>query len=228
MGVYLYPSGTETELKNAYIWEPYPYEPTEDTLFYYPFVKNQNDIVGNTSISETGTKESIWYKFSKSWTISITNERWLWVRFVSFWLYCNSLPSAYVYVLNTEYWFMQFLPSDPSNPKKFIYVMGTQSSPYSASWYYSSANTVDYTRWNHFAYGIDSDNTFIAAINWSVVWSGTTSWTQYHNSSYPTNLTWGNSTATMTFSDVIWEKKKWTSQWIADYYNKTKSIYWIN
>jgi hypothetical protein len=43
MGVYLYPSGTETELKNAYIGEYW--SPNANTIAYFPF---KDDILDQT------------------------------------------------------------------------------------------------------------------------------------------------------------------------------------
>ena len=208
-----------------------PYSPTVNTKLYYPLRFDQKDVMGNTSISVTGNKETIGYKFSKSsssYTITFNNSRWLWIRFFSYWVYCNTLPSnTYVRILNTEYAFMNFMPTDSnsSRAKNITYVMGTASSPYSSNWYYSWSKTITLNSRNYIAYWIASNGQYIATINWSVVWSGTASWTQYHNSSWPSDLIGANGAYAVTFSDVIGEDRVWTQQEILDYYNKTKSNY---
>lgn len=227
------------KIQRIYIGEnlvrpPNPYSPTSDTKFYYPFRYDQRDVTWNTSISVTWTNEEIGYKFSNTSdakNISFNLNEDLGVRFVSYWVYCNSLPSStYTWLVFTDYWWVNFMPVDStsSHAQNVIYITGTASSPYNGSWYYSWKKTMTLNQWNHMAYGMASDKQYIWVMNGTVMWSWTASWTPYKNTSFPTQLLRTNWLLTVTFSDLIWESRVWTQQEIVDYYNRTKSTYWIS
>ena len=65
MNVYLYPSNTETELKNAYIGgDVLPYTPTSNTMAYFPLYNDTLDHSWNNytlqeEASWTATKQNI-------------------------------------------------------------------------------------------------------------------------------------------------------------------------
>ena len=60
--------------------------------------------------------------------------------------------------------------------------------------------------------------------------------TQYATSSFNTNWTWywlwglrsNDTTKQIAFSEYIIENKERTSQEVSDYFNQTKSLYWIS
>lgn len=225
--IYIRQNGVQKQVR-----PPLPYSPTANTKLYYPFINNQTDVTGNTSIPITGTQQTIWCSFSiSSGAVAITNGYGLWIRFFSYWLKCDTLSSSqYTMALNTEYAFMNFMPSDSnsSHARNVIYVMWTTTSPYNWTWYYSWSKTITLNQRNHLAYWIDANGNYIWVLNGTSVWSWTRSWTQFHNSSWWPNLMWANASCTMTFSDVIWEDRVRTLQEVQDYFNKTKSTYWIS
>lgn len=99
MGVYLYPSGTETELKNAYIGEYHEWKPDSSrTLYYYEFEQNMNDSSGNWNNMSSSSNYSyveVWWQYvvQDSWSINLNmpynsmNTIWTWDFTISFWLY---------------------------------------------------------------------------------------------------------------------------------------------
>lgn len=212
--------------------EEYCYTPTSNTKLYYPFVDSQLDITWNTTLGKSLTQQSKWYKYSSgSSDRDISFTTYVWTRFFCFWMYCNTLPTnKYVRVIPTDYWYMHFIPTDSttSHARNAVYVMWNSStSPYQNSWYYSWQKTITLWQWNHFAYGIGSDNKYIWVLNWTSMWSWTASWTAFNNTSLVSNLFWWNDAFEITLLDLIWEDRVRTLSEIQAYYNKSKSYYWL-
>lgn len=86
MNVYLYPSNTETELKNAYIGEYIPWTPDASrTLLYLPLESNVTDYSGNNR-STSPSNISYWTLW---WIQTAYNSSWNW------YIFANRTPNNY-------------------------------------------------------------------------------------------------------------------------------------
>lgn len=201
----------EHEMVNAYIWED-TWKPWSNTVMYYPFVNDQLDKVWSSSISTTWTNEALWYTFSSSWQMWITNPPTN-CRFVSVWVKYNSANWQYNQWPMTYIWWMlyNFWHSNSSYLKKF------QAQTASSSWNVSSEQSTSTWIWYYMAFWYDWTKA-IAYINWSKVREQTmsvyTSWTMF---------IW--SQINETLSEYIWESVFWTESEIQSYYYNTKSNY---
>jgi hypothetical protein len=210
----------EHSLKNAYIGEVWT--PWSNTIAYFPFTNNQDDITGNYTLSSTGTKQTIWYQFS-TWSNSFVE--WVWsvktVRFMSYWCKMDTLSSSaatLTWWINQWWWRYIWYHTDSSQNKKFAFINSSSNFVYS-----SQQNTSTWT-WYHLAYWIDSNSNYKAWLNWTLVRSWTQAAKSYTDFSFRLIL---QNYTTATFSDVIVEDRLWTSDEISNYYNQTKSDYWL-
>ena len=191
------------------------WQPWANTVMYYPFKTDQLDKVGNSSIPITWVKENLWYTFSSSDFIYLTNPDTS-CRFVSVWVKYNSNNWAY------NQW--------PSTCVGFIcYNFGHTGSDWirrfqieTSNDYYitSSAQSTTSWVWYHLAMWYDGSKVY-AYLNWAKVWEQTTN----------AYIRWKIFLWRMineTVSEYIGESVCWTAQEITDYYNSTKANYWIS
>lgn len=222
MWVYLYPSGTERELKNAYIGEYiWPYTPTSNTIAYFPLIKDQADKVGNATINLTWTKQNVWFKFSAG---------------SSQYIHADNIAEK---VYFTSLWGQRNTRATSNDTISFF----TNDGSLRFCWYHTSSSSIG-TRggfnsggtWIGSNYGSKSvpQNTrfhlacwwknwvYRAYINWSLV----RSWSWTPRTDTPGSMPiMSNNWCAWTFSDIIYEKELRTDQQVLDYYNATKSIY---
>ena len=224
MWVYIYQSWTETELKNAYIGEWTPYTPTSSTIAYYPFISDQTDQTWNTSIPATWSKQTIWYRFTSGsstlWITIPSNKQTS--RFYSCWTKCITLPSwryDYLSSMIINYGTMRFVYKgyDGNNQKQFWYWKDSSNT------IYSSTQSIDLTNRFHIAYGCDSSNNYMGWINWNLVFSWQASPQRFLSTI--DMFQWSN--ATIDYSDFILENRLWSVTETTNYYNNTKSNYWL-
>lgn len=199
---------------------PYKFTPTSSTLAYYPFVDNQIDQTWNTTLSATGTKQAIGYQFTTSGSnISInTPSGW---TFFSFWTKVTSMTSSAANASPfTKWWTMRFFYkhlATPAYAKTFAFWTNNNTIVT------SNAVTFNTDTWYHFAYWSDSSNHVKAWINWQLIWDTTVSGRR--NIFDGAIMQWEYTT--QTFSDLILENRLWTANEVSNYYNHTKSNYWL-
>ena len=203
-------------------WLP-PFTPWANTVAYFPFESDQLDVTWTATINVTGTKETIGYRFDLANNGTTTNLTT--ARFVNFWVKFGnkkvSIGSNYVnqsvalwdgeitYNYNYEI---------SGSETEFHKTISYQS--WADSWGHS--NTIPTTSgvWYNFAYGYDGTK-IIAYLNWSKVAEITTSIYNSNN-----RKIWNYIDETL--SNLIYETTPRTDQEVADYYDQTKSIYWIS
>ncbi len=221
MGVYLYPSGTETELKNAYIW--WVREPWSNTVLYYPFNSDQTDHVWSSSLDTTGTQQTLGYSFSPSNRAYVTNPPTT-CRFINIWIKWVSSSWNYVqwpstYIGEVLY---DFAHAKDNWNQKFQYKNWLNESIYWDA-VRPSSNVVATTTWPWYnmAYWTDGSKV-VAYLNGSKVWETAVN-----------NGLWTVTTMTLcrywTFilSEFIGESAIWSDAEVLSYYNNTKSNYWL-
>lgn len=203
---------------------PYRYNPTRSTLAYFPFNDDQLDKTGNCTLWATWTKQTIWYRFtsgsSSLWiTIPSNKQR---SRFYSCRTKCINILGWYYASIST----MMLCYSTTRFFYKYTEDQHTKQFGYwrdSSNIVWSNTQTIDLTNWFHLAYWCDSSNNYKWWINWTLVWSWTATWQRYFSS--VDWFQWTN--ATIDYSDFILENRLWSATEVTNYYNSTKSKYWL-
>lgn len=199
----------------VYLWTDTAYIPTANTLAYFPFIENQNDIVGNYTISTTWTKQTIWFAFTGNTWLQYSD--YISEKFISCWFRVTS--SARCAILLNNYWGFRLNWLNGGESTKHFTMKNS-----GGNFYDSSALSLNTDTRYYLTYWVDSNNNFTAWINWVSQWSITQSPATYSSSSL---IGW-TATWSVIFSDLIIENTKWTADQVTAYFNKTKSRYWIS
>ena len=197
----------------VYLWTDTAYIPTANTLAYFPFNTDQLDKVWSVTIQATGTKQTLWFLFDL-WSSNLYfNNLSDNAKFVSFWVKFWSVKSwgnNQTVQMKTPQMFYSYYNVTSSFNQRFAY--------YNGSWHASNQATTTSWTWYYFAYGYTGTNV-VAYINWNQILNVATS------TASTTFEIWRN--INQTLSELIFETQVWTAQEIQDYYNKTKSNYWL-
>lgn len=241
-----------TVLTEHKIRPSYKREPTADTLFYYEFEQNWTDSSGkgNNATPSNVTYELVWWQYvvksvANSSSVSFSWALWAsigtWDFTASFWLYpINPWSSSYWWyncpmVFGFFNWnnYPYVWPSIFYDPRwqnwwwdKFL--VRTSGN---ANYYYWNASSL-YNWWHHIVFTRISWTAYFyvdSVLQWSFAstdnFSTTNLW--YVFSRYESNWRQYWWSAWAKWDKYILEKKWWTAQEISDYYNSTKSIYWL-
>ena len=208
MNVYLWPN--QSLMKNAYIGEVWT--PWSNTIAYFPFTNNALDQLGNYTLSNSWTKQSIWYLFNVVTNVNI----WWWAysdqKFASYWVkFANSSTvSVLIWV-----WWMRLNNRVISSPSYSEFVFKDSGWSFHNLW----NNWINNNTWYHIAYWWDwtSYKTYING-ELKNSWSATPA---SYSESWIASWSW------VILSDLIYEKSMRTAQEILNYYNNTKSDYWL-
>lgn len=220
------------ELKNAYIGEVWT--PWSNTIAYYPFESNINDASWNNrnlsmyTGSFTYETLSSWKKVCRLNTSSQCNNLTVPFNRTSYTVSCyvswNTYDRTYQLVI-------------------FDLVSWSNYRPRAYEWYYSwwwkdivsgmvstTANWVTYTqnKWYHIVTVYNNNNASLY-INWEFIVTKTLS---DSSTTWTLSVNWINDFRTWyrtggTISELILEKRAWTATEILNYYNSTKSNYWL-
>jgi len=249
MNVYLYQNNTEKILKNAYIWEYVPRQPSSDTLIYYPLTSNLVDqmwhgntgtahwnvtfnsttwcrVLGkNSSIYADGM--SLWINWRLNFTLNFrakydtdsTNSSWCLV-----WYWTN-IDTTQCFKL--EYFAWQSPAKVRMRLLGNITVPTSATSVVSPTWpllweWYNYCITMNnwvckmYGNWEHLKFSTEYDSVTFSSVNniseLQLWW-----WWSYGS--------WRS--ANWYIKDYIVETVAWDADRISDYYNYTKSNYWL-
>ena len=219
MGVYIHQNNIEKELKNWFIWEYVePRTPWANTIAYFPFENDQLDSVWTVTINATGTKETIGYRFDITTNGTTTNLTT--ARFVNFWVKFGNIKSSWWpdYVDQAVTLGSGEITYNYSHTlSDFHKTISYQS--WVSTWGHSTAIPTTSWVWYNFAYGYDGTK-IVGYLNWTKVAEITTS-------IYNTNNRKIWSYIDETLSNLIYETTPRTDQEVTDYYNQTKSNYWL-
>jgi hypothetical protein len=200
-----------TEYKSYWEWKPWA-----NTLAYFPFREDQLDHSWKiwVSLTTSWTKETLWYSFTDN-TLITGASQFYWF---SCWVKLDSASNSWVIGTFTSYNNMWWYIYD-----SWLYPAIT--SFYTSS--YSRANQrFDNPEQRHLLWvWYDGTNT-IYWINWTY-WI-LRNWAWYNFWSWVDLFTkWWNATWKVTYSDFIAESKCWSVDEYINYYNSTKSNYWL-
>ena len=205
----------EHELKNAYIGEVWT--PWSNTLSYFPFAEDQLDHVGNSSISTTGTQQTLWYRFSSSGEITISTPPST-CKFMIAWVKYNNNENTIAQFWWTYNWFMLYNFKHAENTS---YERTFQVSRSSSSYYKSNQQST--TTWTWYCMAMWGDTTAaVGYINWVNVWNR--SWASWYTGWNSIRFWYG---INMDVSNYILESQLWTAQQVKDFYNLTCETYWL-
>ena len=204
----------ENKLKNAYIGEYVPFTPWANTLAYFPLAEDWLDKTGNYTLSNTWTAQTLWRRFTAQASLNSTPSN---PRTTSWWVKIASASASWwqCWVLGIGWSYICYGTDNSKVYNKSLYI-------YVNANYYYSINLID-NQWHHIVLTNNWSN-----IIWYVDWVAHSLW----NPSIPNfwnNLvycSWSN-TIDVTLSEFIIENKQRTAQEILNYYNNTKSNYWL-
>lgn len=246
MWIYKY----QTEIKNIYLGENTPkvskvylwdkqvrphakWEPWANTIAYYPLEIDTNDYSGNNR------------NLTNSWVSFVNN---IWWATIPIW-YWDGWDRAYrTWDYQLSAWYtISLWQKSTRNVMSFIFDMRNNIEYWqwmnfiTEWWYFKTRQQKSYNTEEEFNRGWDSNRN-----HWVLTWTGSVwtvyfNWTQVKqasiaNSINTTNWTvlslwtrysWATSPFTWYISKMIIENKARTAQEVADYYNKTKSNYWL-
>ena len=203
-------------------WLP-PFTPWANTVAYFPFVDDQLDVTWNATISATGTKQTIGYRFDL--TDSGTTTNLTTAYFINFWVKFGNRK----YSWDGRYINQSVTLWDGEITYNYNYELGSSESEYhktvsyqswADSWGHSTAIPTTSWVWYNFAYGYDGTKVKIY-LNWTKIEEITTSIYNSNN-----RKIWKYIDETL--SNLIYETTPRTDQEVADYFNRSKGIYWIS
>ena len=214
MWVYIYQNNSELAMKNAYIGE---YRvPWANTLAYYPFKDDTSDASGHWyTLDKAWSKQTIWYDFTS--TVSIGNSfPYSTVKTSMCWANIKGLTRNWTHqawFLRTQPW--SYLASDNSRLNWWFYAY------YNWNRYVSAPRTLN-TRMHLVVTIVWADLVcYKDGVQYTVTgWAG--QWWYNRLLYLASNCSW-----TFCVSEAIFEDKVWTQGEITDYYNSTKSKYWL-
>lgn len=213
----------EHELKNAYIGEYW--SPNANTIAYFPFEEDQLDHSWNwLTINNTLTKETIGYSLTQAMSNTfVANSTF--IKFVWCWYIVNSINSS-SYALGILWTtnlggsvYYAWNPTSSQRNKILTY----QWSNFSVVW---NTDWMSYYNWHYLAFSFYNWVLYVCK-DWVVTVQY--NWTPYDywdcNIGLMQKWSWVN--FKITYSNLIAESEWWSEEEIVNYYNKTKSTYWL-
>lgn len=200
------------------------WHPWVNTVFYFPFTDDTNDVMGNATLSWwTYTKQTIWYlcdATSDINNVNISNDlkpsiltmvSWInvqskWITSWTGWTQIMLMPNWNVcYQYYASYWTQNAFQVYKSN-RSYTWLQATFPTN---SWHLLTLTT--------------SDTATVCYID-KTAYTVTSSWWYYNENSWP--RLWRSWTQVI-HSNVIWESRTRTQQDVDDYYELTKTKYWL-
>ena len=196
---------------------PAGWKPWANTVAYFPLTDDNLDHYGSSALSTAWTKQTIWYQFNSSTTISNASA----IKFISYWFKIVSKSGA-----GSQTWYIESLwetaytLAHDSNHQRMVWAISFFKD---TSWNTYSYVTVwiDVGSWHHIAYWYDGSKIvwYYDGVAYNV-WT----WRYPYGNSVSLLRIW-NWSATVVFSDVIGETIAWTTEEDQKYYNQTKYKY---
>lgn len=204
---------------NVYIWTD-KWTPWSKTIAYYPLDSNAIDATWNTTLTNSGTQDGLWRKFTSSTSLNYQNKT---IQYVNMRIKVNSYYSSWepswVCIINNlwTWWYIWHNTDTKINKKIFVW----NNSSFAVWWSVSFQPTV--WTWHNVSWGYDGAKTIysIDGITGTLYnWKWYNFWDTF-------GLVWSHP-ADVTFSNLIVETQARTAEQVAWYYNQTKSLYWIS
>ena len=221
---------TQKELKNAYIWEYKWYIPTINTIAYYPLKSDVKDYTNNWH-DGTITWTTTYWTIGDFWYINFTWDNYVsatpmippeWPFTISCYLYYQN--KAWAFVFQWSFWTAQAWITISIYPNPYLQVWSWWR------WDWNSIYMLDLNTWYHVVLTYQNW-TFTMYVNWNLVWTNnrtiaTATPTDFHLWRYDNRQYWIDN-IWWRLSEVIIEKGARSIQKTQEYFNQTKSNYWL-
>ena len=213
----------DVEIKKFYNWYKAQHKipsrkPSANTIAYFPFVDDANNHTSNAiSLTNTGTKDTIWYTFTTTSTLN-TQSYDSQVKYLWWWYKVNSATTTWsngIFYIPYVWWISYNIWQQVSDKRWKVCLNNSNW------WLLASKDiTLDLWNWHHLAYIIDWTNIKLA-IDGIVYdfYNGSTP--SFNSSIYLTDIASMN----VTLSDFILEDRARTEQEILAYYEWNKDKY---
>lgn len=202
--------------------------PCENTIAYFPFKEDALDKVGSRSLTINDCAVSNWvmninsqasYMLLSStiWGSQITGSVWYYYWALSTWWWWNTLFAK-------NWWTYHHILMPATTNNWTVWNIGFYSS-----WWYPSSKVLELWKWYHIVFVKNWTNEKIY-VNAELVLDSNSS---FDNNSQPLwiissyNTSGWNQWAQWKMSELFFEDKLWNINEITDYYNLTKSNYWL-
>lgn len=203
---------------------PREWKPWANTLAYFPFKTDQLDATGNYTLTASWTQQTIGYKFNVQCTV--TWGQIPWINFIGMWYNTHNekLWGNYDLCATAKHWYIAYNPwhsrTDIQN-KIVLFSNPSYTLGATSSW-------MSFDAWHYLARSYDWSKILLCK-DWVVTTffngSGYDFWNGFNLNNYWN--WWDSSMQWTTFSDLIIENTGWAAQAMTDYYNQTKSNYWL-
>ena len=225
MSIYLWSS----EPSKIYVWSsevsavfvgtekvrPAGWTPWSNTVCYYPFDTDTLDATWNTTISWSLTKDGLWYRPTANWHIDYPT--WNYPLFLNYWLLIKQRPTSNTWcpmLENPSTWYYPYHSNSSLNKKIWTFYNSSYSSATVS--FSPSLNT-----WHNLSLWYDGTKMIysIDGVSWTLYnWQ----WYNFNN-----RILWWAASWQYIISNFIAEKTARTEQERLNYYNLTKSNYWL-
>ena len=221
----------ESSLKNAYIGEVWT--PTSNTLWYYPLTSQTtvNDMSWNWN-NLTNNWVTFWNYgwhdsgiFNRSWFLSLNKSLIAWWQdfSVSVW---------FKYSVQTYYQTILWIGAENSN---YNFLIWAQSNNYHLMlWWWNNDKDTWYVLNGDWKNCVVTHSGWTAKvyINWSLIYTGSVNYNISNNVTriwywVSTSTSWSGGKFEWWISEVIIENNVWSADKVLNYYNNTKSNYWL-
>jgi len=219
----------EHKVKNIYLGGPW-WSPGENTIAYYPFKEDFDDKVWSRTLTTS------WCTISQ-WVLNIDYD--------SSYIQLSQWIAGSTLTINVRYYYWANSSSRQWNRNcLFSYDTEEEHACFPANtdqwhtiwnvWYYHNRS---FTNWDT-TLTLQNRYNIVITKNWTnekIYINGVCaldSNSSFNNNSYPVNFIWSCATnkpeaAQWKLSEVIFESKERTAQEVTDYFNQTKSNYWL-
>ena len=209
----------EHELKNAYIG--YVRTPWSNTIAYFPFEEDQLDHSGSYTLDKTWTQQTLWFSFSLTNSSLLLSSTPSTTKTTSCWLKIDSFSH------HTYSWQAWLIRDSP-----WCYLLWDAShtpTGYCYLWDWSNEHIVSapyQNWWNYLAKVVDTtNNKMLFYLNWTKYEINSINQAYWNMVAFSS---WSSCSLTTTLSELILADRERTATDVADYYNSTKSKYWIS
>ena len=218
--IYMRQNGVEKQVRPA-TWNPW-----SNTIAYYPLTSTTtvNDMSGNN------------YNLTNTWWVTFVSYQWVNCAYYAGTWFLKNTSLSYDKRAFTMQWWWYYLRKNANNtsfirrwPNLWAYIdRDTNNLRCSPWWIWWTVISSD-SWWNLITVTYDWNVTMKLYLNWTLIWTktDTSPSTWWWLSVWNANI---NSTTDYWYwwiSEVIIENKVWTATEVSNYYNLTKSKYWL-
>lgn len=236
-GMYMRPNGVEKQIRPKWWWQPWA-----NTIAYFPLnaTSTVNDLSGHS------------YSLASNWNVTFWTYNWVSCCYINVGMLSCAINTTSKSAITENIWYCE--ADAPNYDNWYIINIGYTNPTTSANcnwiirsngrpswriwftgyvdetnWIYSSTTTynpISTNTWYNLCYTYNG-TTLTLYVNWQAVWTASSSWStdfSYVSLSRSADL---DRSIKGYISNAIYEDIVRTAQEVLDYYNLTKSNYWL-